>query len=66
MEFNKSQNSTKAYILGALIITVSLVIIGVSMSYAYFVNRIEEVNPDNKDVRIYSWDLVMNLLQQEL
>ncbi len=60
MEFNKNQGSTKAYVLGALIITVSLVIIGVSMSYAYFVNRIEEVNPDNKDVRIYSGDLVMN------
>ncbi len=41
MEFNKNQSSTKAYVLGALIITVSLVIIGVSMSYAYFVNRIE-------------------------
>lgn len=60
MEFNKSQSSTKAYILGALIITVSLVIIGVSMSYAYFVNSIEEVNPDNKEVRIFSGDLVMN------
>lgn len=60
MEFNKSQSSTKAYILGALIITVSLVIIGVSMSYAYFVNSIEEVNPDNKEVRISSGELVMN------
>ena len=48
MESSKNQNVTKVYVLGALIITISLVIIGVSMSYAYFVNRIEEVNPDNK------------------
>lgn len=61
MESSKSMNSTKAYVLGALIITVSLIIIGVSMSYAYFVNRIEEVNPDNKEVRITSGDLVMDL-----
>lgn len=60
MESNKSQSSMKAYVLGALIITVSLVIIGVSMSYAYFVNRIEEVNPDNKSLIIKSGELVMN------
>lgn len=57
---NKKGNSTKAYVLGALIITVSLVIIGVSMSYAYFINRVEEVNADNKEVIIRSGDLVMN------
>lgn len=56
----KEKNSTKAYVLGALIITVSLVIIGVSMSYAYFVNRVEEINPENKDVLITSGDLVMS------
>lgn len=61
MESNKKMGSTKAYVLGALIITVSLIIIGVSMSYAYFVNRIEEVNPDNKEVRITSGELIMNL-----
>ena len=60
MEFNKNQSSTKIYILGALIITVSLIIIGVSMSYAYFVNSVQEVNPDNKEVRISSGELVMN------
>lgn len=58
MESEKS--STKAYILGAIIITVSLVIIGVSMSYAYFVNRVEEVNPENQEVNITSGDLTMN------
>ena len=57
MEFNKNQSSTKIYILGALIITVSLIIIGVSMSYAYFVNSVQEVNPDNKEVRISSGEL---------
>lgn len=60
MEFNKNQSSNKIYILGALIITVSLIIIGVSMSYAYFVNSVQEVNPDNKEVRISSGELVMN------
>lgn len=58
MESNK--NSTKAYILGAVIITVSLVIIGVSMSYAYFVNRVEEINPDNQGFSITSGELKMD------
>jgi len=57
---SKKDNSFKAYVLGALIITVSLIIIGISMSYAYFANRVEEVNPDNKGVKIVSGKLVMN------
>lgn len=58
---SRKDNSLKAYVLGALIITVSLVIIGVSLSYAYFINKVEEVgNADNKNVNIRSGELVMN------
>ena len=53
-------NSTKRYILGALILTVSMVIIGVSLSYAYFVNSVEEVNPGNQGVNVTSGELTMN------
>lgn len=55
-------NANKAYILGALVITISLVIIGVSMSYAYFVNTVQEVeaHKSNKGVTITSGALDMN------
>lgn len=59
MESEKN-NSTKTYVLGALILTVSLVIIAVSVSYAYFVNAIEEVNPGNQGVSVTSGELTMN------
>lgn len=52
--------STKAYVLGALIITLSLVIIGLSLSYAYYINTVEEVNAGNQGVNITSGELTMN------
>lgn len=59
MEESKNQSSSKAYIIGALVITVSLIVIGISMSYAYFANRVEEINPGNKGVTISSGNLDM-------
>lgn len=59
MEESKNQASSKAYIIGALVITVSLIVIGISMSYAYFANRVEEINPGNKGVTISSGNLDM-------
>lgn len=59
MESHKS-GLKNAYLLGALVITFSLVIIGVSLSYAYFVNTVQEVNPGNKGVSITSGALTMN------
>jgi len=55
-----NKSFTKAYILGALIITISLVIMGISLSYAYFVNVVEEVNPGNKGISVRSGALTMN------
>lgn len=59
MEEIKNQASSKAYIIGALVITVSLIVIGISMSYAYFANRVEEINPEKKGVTISSGNLDM-------
>lgn len=52
--------STKAYVLGALIITMSMVIIGISASYAYYINSVEEVNAGNQGVSVTSGELTMN------
>lgn len=52
--------STKAYVLGSLIITMSIIIIGLSVSYAYYINTIEEVNPGNQGVSVTSGELTMN------
>lgn len=52
--------STKAYVLGALIIVMSIVIIGLSVSYAYYINTIEEINPGNQGVSVTSGELTMN------
>jgi len=53
-------NSIKAHVLGALIISMSLVIIGISGSYAYYVNSVEEVNATNQGVSVTSGDLTIN------
>ena len=52
--------STKINILGALIITISVIIVGISGSYAYFVNAVKEVNPENKGVVVRSGPFTMN------
>lgn len=52
--------SSKAYVLGALIITMSIIIIGLSASYAYYVNKVEEVNAGNQGISVTSGELTMN------
>lgn len=52
--------SNKAYIFGALIITLSIIIIGVSTSYAYFVNEVETKNSGKSGISATSGDLVIN------
>ena len=60
-------NAKKRIILGSLIIVVSIIIIGVSISYAYYLNTVEEVNPDSQIVNFgSSGELVMNLTTEQL
>lgn len=58
-------NSKKRITLAALIIVVSVIIIGMSLSYAYYVNTIQEVRPENQGVNITSGELTMNLTTSE-
>lgn len=53
-------NSNKAYIFGALVITLSIIIIGISGSYAYFVNEVETKNATNRGVNVSSGDLAVD------
>ena len=46
--------SKKRITLSALIIVMSVIIIGVSMSYAYFINTVEEVNVGNQGTTVTS------------
>ena len=57
---NTKDNTKKRIILGSLIIVMSIVIIGLSISYAYYLNTIEEVNPENQGTNITSGKLSMN------
>ena len=57
---NTKDNTRKRIILGSLIIVMSIVIIGLSISYAYYLNTIEEVNPENQGTNITSGKLSMN------
>ena len=60
-------NTKKRIILSSLIIVVSVIIIGVSISYAYYLNTVEEVNPANQIVNFgSSGELVMNLTTEQL
>ena len=54
-------NSKKRIMLGALIIVVSIIIIGASLSYAYYLNTVEEINPGNQGTNLTSGELTMNL-----
>ncbi len=57
---NNVDNSKKRVILGSLIIVVSIVIIGLSLSYAYYVNTIRETNADNQGASLTSGNLSMD------
>lgn len=57
--------STKRNVLGSLILVMSIVIIGISTSYAYFINTVEEVNSENKGVSVTSGALTMNFATVE-
>ncbi len=46
-------------IFGAFIITISIIIIAISSSYAYFLSKITEVNSGNKGVTVTSGNLTM-------
>lgn len=52
--------SMKAHVLGSLIIVMSIIIIGLSASYAFYINEIEEVNSDKQGVSVTSGELTMN------
>ncbi len=56
---NESNKSTKINILGALIIVMSIIIIAISGSYAFFMNEVEHENLDNEGIEITSGDLKM-------
>lgn len=53
-------NTKKRLVLASLIIVMSIVIIGISLSYAYYLNTVEEVNPSNQGANITSGELTMN------
>ena len=59
-------NTKKRLILASLIIVVSVVIIGISLSYAYYLNTVEEVNPGNQGTSITSGELAMNFTTDRL
>ncbi len=60
MEENKNNSTSKRNLLAALILTFAFIIIGVSGSYAYFVNAVKEVNPGNQGVSVQSGELTLN------
>ena len=52
--------SMRNNVMGSLIVVMALIIIGISCSYAYFVNSVKEENKENQGVNVYSGALVMN------
>ena len=56
----KFNNSTNRIIIGAVIIVMSLIIIGISGSYAYFVSGVEKVAGTDESFTLTSGDLIMN------
>lgn len=52
----------KRHVLAAIIVTLSLVIIAVSGSYAYYVNTVKNVNEDNQGVNVTSGGLSINFV----
>ncbi len=57
-----NRNLTKMYFLGAIIITVSIIVIAISGSYAYFVNEVVKENGENAKVTINSGKLKMQMV----
>ena len=45
-------NNVKVHVLGALIIAISVIVIGLSGSYAYYVNEIHNTNSQNQGVTV--------------
>lgn len=62
----EKDNTKKRIILSSLIIVVSIVIIGLSLSYAYFVNTIRETNATNQGANLTSGELTMNFTTDRL
>lgn len=46
--------SVKTYTIAALVVTMSIIIIGISGSYAYFVNKVESTNKEAEEVSFSS------------
>lgn len=59
-KIDSQNNMKKRIILSSLIIVMSIVIIGISLSYAYYLNTIQEINPSNQGTRVTSGELTMN------
>ena len=53
-------NAKKRITLSSLIIVISIIIIGISASYAYYVNMIQVRNPENQRTSVTSGELTMN------
>lgn len=62
----QKDNTKKRLILASLIIVMSIIIIGISVSYAYYLNTVEEVNPGNQGTNITSGELTMNFTTERL
>ena len=53
-------NAKKRITLSSLIIVISIIIIGISASYAYYLNVVQEVHPENQGTSVTSGELTMN------
>ena len=55
--------SMKSYVIGALVITISVIVMGLSASYAWYINTVQEVSEHsaNKGLNVTSGSLVMQL-----
>ena len=56
----EKDNTKKRIVLGSLIIVVSIIIVGLSLTYAYYVNTIRETNADNQGASLTSGNLSMD------
>lgn len=57
---DKVKNNSKAILIGSLVLVMAFIIIGISGSFAYYTNKIEQRNPDNNSLTVNSGGLVMN------
>lgn len=63
---NNKDNTKKRIILSSLIIVVSIVIIGLSLSYAYYINTVIETNADKQGASLTSGNLSMDFTTSQL